>query len=69
MDHMAVHVGQSSIDAVVVRRKLRVIDAEQVQGGRVPGGAEGRILRRLEVELSPFEFLDRLADLVPPPSG
>src|SRR5687767_14098674 len=34
-DHMAMHVRQAPIDAVMAKDELRVIDPEQVQNGRV----------------------------------
>jgi len=48
---VAVHVRQPALDAVVVDRELRVVDAEQAQRRRVEVVALGRILRRLEAEL------------------
>ena len=54
-DHMAMDVRQAAVDAVVVKRQLLVVDAEQVQD------------RRVEIGHGDFVFRDEIADLVARP--
>src|SRR5437867_1849789 len=47
LDDVAMHVRQTAVDAIVAKRQLLVVDAEQVEYGRVDVVTIGRLLRRL----------------------
>lgn len=51
LDHMAVHIGQAALDAVVIKAQLLMIEAEQVQRGRMQVVAVAGILGSFESQV------------------
>ena len=45
------HIGQASLDSVVIEGELLVVQAQKVQGRGVKGVDRDRILRRLRSEI------------------
>lgn len=48
---MPMHIGQASLDSVVIEGELLVVQAQKVQGRGVKGVDRDRILRRLRSEI------------------